>query len=528
MQVVNLYNEKDQQGVWTVDRCLYDLPLLPDTLLVGDFNTRHQSWDPTSSNNSSREETLHSWIEDNHLLLKNAPGVGTFYRTHMEAPSVLDLTLTKGSLSRQELNWHTIDIGSDHLAIGITILATTSRLKTRPLVQAYDTKKADWELFTSQLEQEASAVPDTLDLDELAISFSNAISNAAKASIPKSPKSPRSKPWWTPELRDLRKELASSYRALHTSSRDNREDLSQAYLSARNLYFQAIKGAKRDHWNKFLTNTDPKSIFKAMSYTNPSTQGLIPSIEGKETFEGKCSALRKTLFPKPPPNATPQRTSQRRFKWDWGPVSIEELEQACSPTAVKGKTPGPDGITQEIIAKAFQAIPDTFLKVYGPLIDRGYHPKCWRQATGAILAKPGKPDYSIPKAYRIISLLNCLGKVSERILAKRLGLMAEEGPLLHDSQMGGRRKKSAVDTAILLTDFVERNKANSRNSSVVFLDVKGAFDHVAKGRLLQTMHSLSLPPSIIDWTRSFLEERLIRLAFDGQMEEFSEVETGVP
>jgi hypothetical protein len=70
-----------------------------------------------------------------------------------------------------------------------------------------------------------------------------------------------------------------------------------------------------------------------------------------------------------------------------------------------------------MIAKAFQAIPDTFFKVYG------------RQATGAILAKPDKPDYSILKAYRIISLLNCLGKVSERILAKRPSLMAEKGPL---------------------------------------------------------------------------------------------------
>jgi hypothetical protein len=151
IQVVNLYNEKDRQGVWTVDRCLYDLPLLPETLLVGDFNTRHQSWDPTSLKNSPPEDTLYSWIEDNYLLLRNAPGTGTFYRPHMEALSVLDLTLTKGSLSRQELNWHTIEIGSDHLAIGITIPAITSRLKTFPVIQAYDTKKADWELFRSQL-----------------------------------------------------------------------------------------------------------------------------------------------------------------------------------------------------------------------------------------------------------------------------------------------------------------------------------------------------------------------------------------
>jgi hypothetical protein len=71
--------------------------------------------------------------------------------------------------------------------------------------------------------------------------------------------------------------------------------------------------------------------------------------------------------------------------------------------------------------------------------------------------------------------------------------MAEDGPLLHNSQIGGRRKKSAVDTVMLLTNFVKRSKARKQKSSVVFLDVKGAFDYVAKGRLLQTMRSLHLP-----------------------------------
>jgi hypothetical protein len=93
--------------------------------------------------------------------------------------------------------------------------------------------------------------------------------------------------------------------------------------------------------------------------------------------------------------------------------------------------------------------------------------------------------------------------------------MVESGPLLHNSQMGGRKKKSAVDTAMLLTNFIEKSRAKGRKTSVVFLDVKGAFDHVAKGRLLQTMQSLLLLQSVIDWTRAFLEERLIRLAFNG-------------
>jgi hypothetical protein len=48
------------------------------------------------------------------------------------------------------------------------------------------------------------------------------------------------------------------------------------YLLARNAYFQAIKTAKQDHWNDFLEKEDPKSIFKAMSYTKDATKQRIP------------------------------------------------------------------------------------------------------------------------------------------------------------------------------------------------------------------------------------------------------------
>ena len=120
----------------------------------------------------------------------------------------------------------------------------------------------------------------------------------------------------------------------------------------------------------------------------------------------------------------------------------------------------------------------------------GYHPKCWKQATGAILKKPGKPDYSAPKAYRVIALLNCLGKVSERILAQRLGYLAETTTLLHPTQIGGRLKKSAIDAALLLTNEVEVNKLQKRKTTTLFLDVKGTFDHVAKNQLLTILQQL--------------------------------------
>jgi hypothetical protein len=74
-----------------------------------------------------------------------------------------------------------------------------------------------------------------------------------------------------------------------------------------------------------------------------------------------------------------------------------------------------------------------------------------------------------------------------------LSSLVELGPLLHDSRIEGRKKKSAVDTALLLTEFVEQRKLRGLKPLVVFLDVNGAFDHVAKGRLLTTMQSLKTP-----------------------------------
>jgi hypothetical protein len=48
-----------------------------------------------------------------------------------------------------------------------------------------------------------------------------------------------------------------------------------------------------------------------------------------------------------------------------------------------------------------------------------------------MIPKPNKPDYSSEEAYRPIALLNCLGKVLEKLMAVRLGQIVELHNLLH-------------------------------------------------------------------------------------------------
>jgi hypothetical protein len=101
-------------------------------------------------------------------------------------------------------------------------------------------------------------------------------------------------------------------------------------------------------------------------------------------------------------------------------------------------------------------MPNLFYRAYLALFQFGYHLKVWRQSIGVILPKRDKPDYSSPKAYRVISLINCLGKVLEKILATRLAYLANipNSGLLEEGQMGGRKQRSAIDAVLLLLDYI--------------------------------------------------------------------------
>lgn len=565
--ICNIYNERGREGYtdWTIERGLLPHTVNTPTLVLGDLNLHHPAWEPSTDKSSTLSKAFYEWTQDQQLELLNEPGVGTFFRANMSEESVLDLTFATSDLAARAEDWQVLpDSGSDHHAIMFTLSASVTDTHECPNpATRYNTRKADWDSFTGVFSDLVASEPAFQELhnfplaspalskallkgeapdlqtklDALGDALSNTINAAASTTIPRMKQGHRSKPWWNDDLKRLRGDMNNKQRRyVLERSRCSTADCflwKRDYLLSRNTYFQEIKTAKRDHWNQFLEKEDAQSIFKAMSYTKNSTSQRIPPIRSptalEESFDGKCAALRQTLFPPPPHTTLPDwdRYSPRASSWEWPPLSRIEVHEACSPK-VKSKTPGPDNITQDMIIAAYRAEPDLLFRVFSVFFNYGYHPRCWKQATGVILKKPGKPDYSAPKAYRVISLLNCLGKVLERMLAMRLGALAEVTQLLHPSQIGGRRRKSAVDAGLLLLNEVQQQRRLGRHTSTVLLDIKGAFDHVALNQLLNVMASLELPYSLISWTQSFLTDRLLRLSFDGESQEFSPIESGIP
>ncbi len=104
-----------------------------------------------------------------------------------------------------------------------------------------------------------------------------------------------------------------------------------------------------------------------------------------------------------------------------------------------------------IIQQAYKTILKIFNLVYSDLIENDYHLKIWCKDTRIILKKLNKLNYSISKIYRIITLLNCLNKVVEKIIAVQLFYTAEiNDKLLNFDQMKDRKQRLTINAVLNL------------------------------------------------------------------------------
>jgi len=136
----------------------------------------------------------------------------------------------------------------------------------------------------------------------------------------------------------------------------------------------------------------------------------------------------------------------------------------------------------------------------------GRHPVVWKRASGVVIRKPGKDDYTKLKAYRLISLLSCMGKGVEKVAVELLSEEAERKGLLSDRQFGSRKGRSAIDAAAIMVDRAHTVWTNRHITGVLLMDIKAAFPSVAKGRLVNLMKVRKMDGDLHRWTESFLSE----------------------
>lgn len=145
------------------------------------------------------------------------------------------------------------------------------------------------------------------------------------------------------------------------------------------------------------------------------------------------------------------------------------------------------------------------------------------------LRKPGKPDYTIAKAYRPISLLSTLGKAMEGVVAERLSYLVETHNLLPKNHFGARKKRSTVQALTVLQENIYNAWREKKVLSIVSFNVKGAYNSVNIGILEHRLRRRRIPEQLIKWIIDFYSNRKAAVVVNGHVTEVIDIlQAGLP
>jgi hypothetical protein len=211
----------------------------------------------------------------------------------------------------------------------------------------------------------------------------------------------------------------------------------------------------------------------------------------------------------------------------WMKITDEDVQLAVFDQSVK-KAPGPDKLGFKAIRLLWEWDAPRIIAIVKPSFRLGAHPRVWKEVKGVVIPKPNNPDYGVAKAYRVITLLNCLGKVVKKVAANAIAEEYARRQLHHDGQFGCKKTRSAIDAIGRLMKRVEEVWRRGNTAAVLLMDVKGAFPHVAKGNLIKRMEEMRLEADLVRWVENCMEERKLIMSMDGKECDSMGVEKEVP
>jgi len=161
--------------------------------------------------------------------------------------------------------------------------------------------------------------------------------------------------------------------------------------------------------------------------------------------------------------------------------------------------PGEDGVSAGVWKIAIQEselVREHVACLFTACMETSTFPSAWK--TSIIL--PVIKDLNKERAMtniRPISLQNCLGKLFNKVLARRLGLILLRYPILNPSQRGYVLGGTSMKCLDELLDAWDWSRENNKELHTIFYDVGQAYDSVQVHVLVRALRRLRLPDSFI-------------------------------
>lgn len=140
-----------------------------------------------------------------------------------------------------------------------------------------------------------------------------------------------------------------------------------------------------------------------------------------------------------------------------------------------GKSPGQDGLSNEIYKRFSEVLAPYLLKVYNRAMEDAVLPPTMNEAIITLIPKKGR-DLEKVGSYRPISLLNTDQKILTKTLARRLSVYMVK--LVHLDQTGFIPKRNSFHNLRRLFNIIHSPRDPKEDLVILSLDAEKAFDQV--------------------------------------------------
>ena len=394
----------------------------------------------------------------------------------------------------------------------------------------------DWPEFLITLRENLANVPrpteihNTNTFNQRLDALNKAIQDTVEKHVKLTTPSPYSKRWWSSELAKEKRTMQHLGRWSKYHREDNQHPAHEDYRLQRNKYSENIKKAKTEHWVEWLEGLDQISVWQASRLvTSPATdagRARIPSLQIKDprtnqvTREAKDNESKGRLFLEiffPPPNPnTPPVPQNFRYpppRWTFSNITNDQIMTAIGKLKPY-KASKNNSVPNSILLHAREVLVPYLGPLFRATHELNYYPQEWAITETLVLKKPGKPDYTLPSAWRPIVLSDGLARLLNSCQTRTIISMCENLNILPTSHYGARPGRTTTDSIHMLTKTIKDAWRKGQVASCLFLDVKAAFPSVDINRLIHNMRKRGIPQEYMDWMKRRLANRKTTLLFD--------------
>lgn len=555
--IICYYNPPDS----TIDISIMKTILLAnnETIFVGDLNAKHQFFGNKTTNNSGDE--LFNLIEDQDLILHN-DNSPTFFRHNYS--EMLDMIISTPNTYKQ--SWPLVigpDVGTNHQPVILNI-DTTTNPKYDQNQKNKNFNKTDWIKFSKiiNLKIETDKPTPLLSITEQTINdlvswISTTINNTVNSCTPDTKLNHKPNPLppfivnkiklkrklrrhnqkqWDPNINNtinqLHKEIKKDIKTHKTNIWDDLTSQLNHTKDSKKFWtlFSKLTGSKRTQKSispilndqNILTNSDKEksNIFaQNLEKIHTTNTGPIYDDKFKTCVDDFVKDYAEILNPDLTNNPNKLDINE--------PITTQEVNSTIGKIKKTNTAPGDDNINYNVIkhlpSKMIQLITET----YNICTDTGYYPQPWKTAIGIMIPKPGK-DPKIPSNYRPISLLKCIGKIFEKIIASRLLLHLEKHKIINKWQRAYLKEKEANEHVYRLGTQIKHFQSQKQHTGVVLFDVEKAFDSVWHNGIRYKLINYNLPKYITRLLSSYITNREISVKISQDTSHAVQLAAGTP